>query len=50
MFGSLTWFATGTVIGVYVAQNYQVPNVRRYVDQFKMYAEQLEEANRKSKK
>ena len=49
MFNAIGWFATGTVAGVWLAQNYNVPNVRALVDQARVYAEQLEETSRKGK-
>ena len=48
MFNAIMSFATGTIVGVYVAQNYRVPNVRYAVDQAKSYLEEFEETNRKS--
>ena len=48
MFNALASFATGTLVGVYVAQNYNVPNVRSAVDQARAYLEDFEETNRKS--
>jgi len=48
MFNAIMSFATGTLVGVYVAQNYRVPNVRYAVDQAKSYLEEFEETNRKS--
>ncbi|XP_027344852.1 uncharacterized protein LOC113857252 [Abrus precatorius] len=43
-------FIAGTVFGVYLAQNYQVPNLRKVADTAVVEAKQVEEKYRKSKK
>ncbi|XP_057454071.1 uncharacterized protein LOC130745720 [Lotus japonicus] len=40
----------GTVFGVYLAQNYQVPNLKKLADTAMLQAKQVEERYRKSKK
>ena len=43
-------FIAGTVFGVYLAQNYQIPNIRKLADTALLQAKQVEEKYRKSKK
>ncbi|CAL0308690.1 unnamed protein product [Lupinus luteus] len=43
-------FILGTVCGVYVAQNYDVPNIRKVADSALLTAKAYEEKYRKSKK
>ena len=43
-------FLTGTVIGVYVAQNYNVPNIDKLAKTFLLIGKHLEETYRKPKK
>ncbi|XP_061351522.1 uncharacterized protein LOC133296534 [Gastrolobium bilobum] len=43
-------FITGTVFGVYLAQNYKVPNIMKLADTAMDQAKQVEEKYRKSKK
>lgn len=43
-------FIAGTVFGVYVAQNYQVPNIVKLVDTALLTAKEYEEKYRKSEK
>lgn len=43
-------FIAGTVCGVYVAQNYNVPNVQKLANTALFMAKLLEEKYRKSKK
>ncbi|KAJ7561304.1 hypothetical protein O6H91_03G023000 [Diphasiastrum complanatum] len=40
-------FTLGTLVGVYVAQNYNVPNVQKMVSMGMVMVRQLEEAYRK---
>lgn len=43
-------FITGTVVGVYVAQNYNVPNMQKLVDTAMFMAKAVEQSYRKPKK
>ena len=43
-------FIAGTVCGVYLAQNYQVPNIMKLIDTAMVKAKQVEETYRKPKK
>ena len=43
-------FIAGTVCGVYVAQNYQVPNIKKLADTALIMAKVMEEKYRKPKK
>lgn len=43
-------FLTGVGCGVYVAQNYNVPNVKKLVNTYLFVAKHLEETYRKPKK
>lgn len=43
-------FIAGTVFGVYVAQNYQVPNIVKLADTALLTAKEYEEKYRKSEK
>jgi len=43
-------FISGTVCGVYLAQNYQVPNLRKLADTALFMAKVMEEKHRKPKK
>ncbi|KAK2994861.1 hypothetical protein RJ640_012824 [Escallonia rubra] len=43
-------FMAGTVLGIYVAQNYNVPNVRKLYNTGVLIARHLEENYRKPKK
>ncbi|XP_061373143.1 uncharacterized protein LOC133315526 [Gastrolobium bilobum] len=43
-------FIAGTVCGVYVAQNYQVPNIMKLADTALFMAKVIEEKYRKPKK
>lgn len=40
----------GTITGVYVAQNYNVPNIKKLMDNGIVMAKQVEERYRKPKK
>ncbi|KAM7261221.1 hypothetical protein ACFE04_026696 [Oxalis oulophora] len=40
-------FMTGTVFGIYAAQNYDVPNIRKLVDTYLLMAKHIEETHRK---
>ncbi|CAN1178635.1 hypothetical protein LINPERPRIM_LOCUS37071 [Linum perenne] len=40
----------GTFFGIYVAQNYNVPNVKKLVDTGKVFAKHIEESYRKPEK
>ncbi|QCE02174.1 hypothetical protein DEO72_LG8g185 [Vigna unguiculata] len=46
--GCFTFF-TGTVFGIYLAQSYQVPDVKKEADTALIQAKQVEEKYRKSK-
>ncbi|XP_057845648.1 uncharacterized protein LOC131055052 [Cryptomeria japonica] len=43
-------FIVGTVAGVYVAQNYNVPNIQKVINTGLLMAKQIEENYRKPKK
>lgn len=43
-------FITGTVFGIYVAQNYNVPNIRKLANTALVMAKHIEENYRKPKK
>lgn len=43
-------FIAGTVCGVYIAQNYNVPNMKKIVHEALFTAKQVEEKYRKPKK
>ncbi|XP_017424054.1 uncharacterized protein LOC124843301 [Vigna umbellata] len=43
-------FIAGTVCGVYLAQNYQVPNIMKFADTALFMAKVVEEKYRKPKK
>lgn len=43
-------FMFGTICGVYVAQNYNVPNIKRLLDTGFFMARDIEESYRKPKK
>lgn len=47
--GSFT-FMTGSVCGIYIAQNYNVPNIKKTVYGILFTAKQVEEKYRKPKK
>lgn len=38
----MTYFALGTLVGAYVAQNYDIPNVKKEVDKAIEYIKSLE--------
>ncbi|KAL9304582.1 hypothetical protein ACSQ67_021845 [Phaseolus vulgaris] len=44
------FFIAGTAFGVYLAQNYQIPNLKKLADTALLQAKQVEEKYRKSKK
>ncbi|XP_047176701.1 uncharacterized protein LOC124843910 [Vigna umbellata] len=43
-------FIAGTTVGIYLVQNYQIPNLRKLADTALVHAKQVEEKYRKSKK
>ncbi|XP_014521565.1 uncharacterized protein LOC106778153 isoform X2 [Vigna radiata var. radiata] len=43
-------FVAGTTVGIYLVQNYQIPNLRKLADTAFVHAKQVEEKYRKSKK
>ncbi|XP_022887657.1 uncharacterized protein LOC111403136 [Olea europaea var. sylvestris] len=43
-------FIAGTVFGVYIAQNYNVPNIKKLFNEALYSAKQVEEKYRKPKK
>ncbi|XP_027110503.1 uncharacterized protein LOC113762535 [Coffea eugenioides] len=43
-------FIAGTVCGIYIAQNYNVPNIRNLTNEFLFRAKEVEEKYRKPKK
>ncbi|CAN6476749.1 unnamed protein product [Victoria cruziana] len=50
IFKSSFSFMLGTVCGVYIAQNYNVPNIRKLVNTGIVMAKHIEESYRKPKK
>ncbi|MQM17249.1 hypothetical protein Taro_050215 [Colocasia esculenta] len=46
--GSLT-FLLGTAVGIYIAQNYDVPNIKQFSNTWLFRAKQIEETYRKPK-
>lgn len=43
-------FIAGTIFGIYVAQNYAIPNIKKTADEFLFRAKEVEEKYRKPKK
>ncbi|KAH7667734.1 Short transmembrane mitochondrial protein 1 [Dioscorea alata] len=43
-------FLLGTGCGIYIAQNYNVPNIKKLVDTYLQKAKEIEQINRKPKK
>ncbi|KAI5670235.1 hypothetical protein M9H77_10599 [Catharanthus roseus] len=43
-------FIAGTVCGIYIAQNYAVPNIKQVANEFLFRAKQIEERYRKPRK
>ncbi|XP_042432046.1 uncharacterized protein LOC122018713 [Zingiber officinale] len=43
-------FLVGTGCGMYIAQNYNVPNIKRLINTYMFVAKHIEETYRKSKK
>lgn len=43
-------FLSGTVCGIYIAQNYKIPNVKKVIYEALFSAKQVEEKYRKPKK
>ncbi|XP_022887107.1 uncharacterized protein LOC111402999 isoform X2 [Olea europaea var. sylvestris] len=43
-------FISGTVFGIYIAQNYNVPNIKKVVNEALFSAKKVEEKYRKPKK
>ncbi|XP_074569002.1 uncharacterized protein LOC141825521 [Curcuma longa] len=43
-------FLVGTGCGMYIAQNYNVPNIKKLIDTYMFVAKHIEETYRKSKK
>ncbi|GMH09529.1 hypothetical protein Nepgr_011370 [Nepenthes gracilis] len=48
--GSVVIFPKGNVVGVYIAQNYNVPNIQKLADTGLVMFKQIEETYRKPKK
>jgi hypothetical protein len=43
-------FISGNLVGIYVAQNYQVPNIKKETDNFLFKVKEIEEKYRKPNK
>lgn len=44
------FFLVGTGCGVYIAQNYNVPNIKKLINTYMFVAKHIEESYRKPKK
>jgi hypothetical protein len=47
MISNLTLFITGGICGIYIAQNYNIPNVKKYIENSVSIAKNVEESFRK---
>ncbi|GAU25574.1 hypothetical protein TSUD_260080 [Trifolium subterraneum] len=43
-------FISGSLVGIYVAQNYEVPNIKKEADNLLLQVKEIEEKYRKSNK
>jgi len=48
--GSIVSFISGTIVGAFIAQNYQLPDVGVKVMEIKKFLETIEEKNKKNNK
>jgi len=47
MISNFTFFLTGGICGVFIAQNYNIPNVKKYIERSILIAKKVEESCRK---
>lgn len=47
MLSNFNYFIFGILTGIYVSQNYHVPNISRYIDMSINYVRKIEVENRK---
>ena len=47
MISNFTFFITGGICGIYIAQNYNIPDVKKYIEHSVSMAKTVEESFRK---
>ena len=47
MISKFTFFITGGIFGIYVAQNYNIPDIKKYIENSLSLAQTIEESFRK---